>query len=1114
MNSETDIGLRFTANVSGNGKLEKLAQNLAIIKSVSDGMNTGVINSMKAGSNATKDIAQDTSTMANTMKLAFNFSTVRMFARTLGKVTTQLTKMAQASSDYLENINLFQVAFDGSYKSAERFVDKITEMYGLDESRITRVVGIFKQLGNAMNVSAETGERLATLMTQMSLDISSLYNIDFERATSVLQSAFSGQTKPIRGATGADITQSTLQTTLDGLGIDKMVSDLTFAEKRLLIIISLTEQLQEATNDLGRTIESPANQLKVLSEQWSRLTRALGNVFLPILAKILPYLNAIMMVLTEIINMIAKLFGYKASDYDYFSGVDESVQEFEEDIKKSTGSVGKLKKALSGLRSFDKLNVISTPNSGGGAGGSGGLGTGIDPDLLKAFNSAFDAYNDKLEKVKMKASKIRDSIMEWLGFTKEIDPATGKIVWKYQGIKTTLKNIWNWFKNLSGTAKTLLIILTGIFGAKALTAVAKMLGLFSKTKIGKSLTTMVTSFSKILGYSKELTAVAGNAKEGIFAGVEYWNKTASGVEKTRTAIGGIVAYLGGLTSVGAAMKDISNNGMNAINAIGLVGGTMSSTLGGMMTGIAVTGSAWGGLAGAAVGAVSSIVSAIINYETEGDRMVKKSKESLKEVQKTAKEIKKEVADTQLEIASQMYETNYHQKLLDEFETIIDKNGKVKDGYEERAKYITGELASAYGVEYELEDGVYKKVDETNKEVQKRIDLKKQEILLEAYKEDYINALKRENELYMTMNKKQDERNAFYDEYNTKLQETAKFTGLEGVALEDLIKIDEKRRDGVKLSKKESELWSAAMIGGYKDVIESAKNYDKAVDTATKNYQNNKKIEMNYSNLATAVETGDVEQIEKATSEFNKTYVDGEKVKTMTTEEEMNKRVLDREAEVKNMKKNYGDQYEAFKKNLTDMSNYMDGTASPKMVEDWIALGNTSSKEFVKALSGMEEGIQRDIITQMYQNGYDISTKLQEGLDDVPLSKTIKMEVDQRKVDNWFKNNKLGQAVAKFLPNLSYSFSTNAEGGLPPVGQLFVANEKGPELIGQIGGQSFVANQKEIVDFMDRKLQTATGGNNGTQVYNIYLDEYHKIGTYTLEQLQGMAKTNGKPIKIG
>ena len=48
--------------------------------------------------------------MANTVKLAFNFSTVRMFARTSGKVTKELTRMAQASSDYLENINLFQVA--------------------------------------------------------------------------------------------------------------------------------------------------------------------------------------------------------------------------------------------------------------------------------------------------------------------------------------------------------------------------------------------------------------------------------------------------------------------------------------------------------------------------------------------------------------------------------------------------------------------------------------------------------------------------------------------------------------------------------------------------------------------------------------------------------------------------------------------------------------------------------------------------------------------------------------------------------------------------------------------------------------------------------------------
>ena len=345
-NSETDIGIKFSANVNGNKKLQDLATSLATIKSVADGLNTGAIDSIDTSSKEIKNISKNTSTMGNAMKLAFNFSTVRMFARTLGRVTKEITRMANASSEYLENVNLFQVAFDGNYKSAEKFINKITEMYGLDESRITRVVGIFKQLSNAMNVSVETGEKLAKLMTEMSLDISSLYNVDFERSVSVLQSAISGQTKPIRGTTGADITQATLQTTLDSLGIEKAVNQLSFAEKRLLIIISLTDQLKESINDLGRTIESPANQLKVLSEQWQRLSRALGNTFLPILAKILPYLNAILMVLTEIINMIAKLFGYKADDYDYFSGTDEAVQNLEDSLGKATAGVGKLKKAL------------------------------------------------------------------------------------------------------------------------------------------------------------------------------------------------------------------------------------------------------------------------------------------------------------------------------------------------------------------------------------------------------------------------------------------------------------------------------------------------------------------------------------------------------------------------------------------------------------------------------------------------------------------------------------------------------------------------------------------------------------------------------------------------
>ena len=197
----------------------------------------------------------------------------------------------------------------------------------------------------------------------------------------------------------------------------------------MVTIVSLTRQLSEATNDFGRTIESPANEMRILSEQWERLSRAIGNLFMPILAKILPYLNAILRVLTEIINTVATLFGFNTDDYDYFSGIADSVLDLEEGLDGASESAKKLKQ---GLRGFDKLNVITTPTSAS-TGVVGGTGT-IDPKIWEAFNDAYEEYNNKLENVQMKATKIRDAIMEWLGFTKVIDEETGDVSFKFDHI--------------------------------------------------------------------------------------------------------------------------------------------------------------------------------------------------------------------------------------------------------------------------------------------------------------------------------------------------------------------------------------------------------------------------------------------------------------------------------------------------------------------------------------------------------------------------------------------------------------------------------------------------------------------------------------------------------
>ena len=236
------------------------------------------------------------------------------------------------------------------------------------------------------------------------------------------------QTKPARRL-GADITQSTLQLTMDTAGIDRTIESLTYAEKRLVIVASLLNQTQQSFGDWGRTIESIANQMRIFQQQTERLTRALGNVFLPILKVILPYLNGFLMVLTEIISWFAVLVGYKEEEFDFFSETDQSVLDLSDGLASATENAKKLK---SGLRGFDKLNNITTPSSSGASAGAGA--GGVDPEILNLFNKASDKYMETLDKVQMKATKIRDKVMDWLGFTKVIDEETGDVSFKFDHI--------------------------------------------------------------------------------------------------------------------------------------------------------------------------------------------------------------------------------------------------------------------------------------------------------------------------------------------------------------------------------------------------------------------------------------------------------------------------------------------------------------------------------------------------------------------------------------------------------------------------------------------------------------------------------------------------------
>ena len=434
---DKQVSMEFTNKVQGLNDLDKYIERLEKIKSLSKGIDTGISKQLSSA-------AQETNKLSSSLKTAFTIGGIKLFINEVKNLATSIGKLTNKSATYAENLNLLDVAFNNNTKEADKFVNKLSEMYGLDESWGYRTVGIFKQLSNAMGLANEIGTKLSNTMTQFAIDVSSLYNIDTDSSVSILQSALAGQTKPARRL-GADITQTTLQTTLDEAGIQRNITNLSYVEKRLVIVASLLNQVQEANNDWGRTIESVANQTRILKEQWERLTRAIGNVFLPIVAKVLPYLNAILMVLTEIISLIARLFGYKASDFDYFTTASESVVDFADGLGVASDNAKKLKQ---GLRGFDKLNVISTPTASSSGAGGGGLG--VDPSIMDMANKAMDDYMSKLTNVKMKATEIRDAIMEWLGFTKETDDKTGEVSWKLNDGYTNLEKIRDVLLTIAG----------------------------------------------------------------------------------------------------------------------------------------------------------------------------------------------------------------------------------------------------------------------------------------------------------------------------------------------------------------------------------------------------------------------------------------------------------------------------------------------------------------------------------------------------------------------------------------------------------------------------------------------------------------------------------------
>ena len=357
------------------------------------------------------------------------------------------------------------------------------------------------------------------------------------------------------------------------------------------------------------------------------------------------------MVVKEVSKAIASMFGIKLKDYN--SGI-ASTNKYSDSLGGVGSSADKAGKKVKELKrqvlGFDEIhNIDENKNSGSGSSGSGGTSGGIDQRLLDAIKG----YDNGMEKVKMKATQIRDKIMEWLGFHKKINPLTGEVYFEYQGIKKTLQNMWKSFKGLSTEGKILVGLGLVVGATKLWNTGKKLVTVFGNSGLGKIIKGLISPSRELINWGILGVKTNGNLVSGLKDGIQAWRASNGIIEEStgkvkgfsgvmsgaKIAVQGLITGAVGLYTVNKSMQSLSTDGANLANVLGLVTGSLTTIASGVQIG-AIFGP-WGTVIGGATGALLTFVSAITGYQTEIDKVAEKTKNVTDSTQKYIDSIKEQ-----------------------------------------------------------------------------------------------------------------------------------------------------------------------------------------------------------------------------------------------------------------------------------------------------------------------------------------------------------------------------------------------------------------------------------------------------------------------------------------
>lgn len=308
-------------------------------------------------------------------------------------------------NDFYEATDLFHNAMGNLSGEADTLISKMQGLLGVDPTKAMTYMATIQSLGTSFGLTSDKAYILSKNLTQLAYDEGSYWNKDVAETFTAMSSAISGEIEPIRRL-GVDLSQARLQQELLALGFNKQVSSLSQADKAVLRYIAIMKQTANVQGNLAQTIQSPANQIKILKAQLDMLAKSVGSLLYPALKSILPPLIAAVQLIREFVEWVAKLMCVKVVFTDFTKSAD-SVGGIGDAMDDTADSTKKAAKALKDYTmGFDELNIIDPTQGSSGSGGGASAGNILGDVDLSGYDMFKNYVGNTVDEIKEKVKKL------------------------------------------------------------------------------------------------------------------------------------------------------------------------------------------------------------------------------------------------------------------------------------------------------------------------------------------------------------------------------------------------------------------------------------------------------------------------------------------------------------------------------------------------------------------------------------------------------------------------------------------------------------------------------------------------------------------------------------